>query len=258
MPAGSGPIPLERLEAAAAAEDVLVDCLIDEELYWLRAGDQADPGWDEPYLSSLGHEARAAAIDSGLRALIAKGMVDVDPDEPESVELLGVYALLSRSRREAVSTAKVVLALPGEATTRFAFRRLTDALVLSEEVSEDGFHDFTFQSTDSAAIALSSIFDRRRSAGDESGAHVRAAVPNALEPPPSDLIDRALHVVSIVSGPLAGPVATVSVYGTPDGVWAQWSDGGDPPHVVARMGAPDLFVLAADVIDGRLPAGPHH
>lgn len=256
MPAGSGPIPLERLEAAAAEEDVLVDCLIDEELWWLRRDDEPDPSWDEPYLSSLGDAARGAAIDSGLRTLIAKGMVDVDPEDPASVELLGVYALLADARSDAMSTAKVVLSVPGEPTTRFGFRRLTEVLVLAEEVSEDGFHDFAFQSTDAAAVALSSILDRRRTAGDTSGPHVRAGSVAELEPSPDGLVEEALHVASIVFGPAGEDAGVVSVYGSTDGVWAQWTGDGPRPHVIARMGAPDLFVLAADIIDGRPPAVP--
>lgn len=257
---GVGPVPLERLEAAAADEDLLVDCLIDEELYWLRRGGVPDPGWDEPYLSSLSDVAREAALDSGLRSLIAKGMVDVDPEEPSSVDVVGVYGMLAEARRTARAVVRAVLNVPGEPTTRYAFHRLSDALVLLEEVSADGFHDFTFLSLDSAAANLSSVFDRRRSAGDESGPHQRVARPADFEPSPSSLTERALHVVSVIStGPEADEGSTdagLAVYGTADGVWAHWVDpDGDLPHVGARMGSPDLFVLAADAIAGRAPAG---
>ena len=255
MPAGAGPIPLERLEAAAETEDVLVDCLIDEELYWLRSGSEPDPVYDEPYLSGLTGEARAAAIDSGLRALIAKGMIDFDPEDPSTVEVLGVYALLADCRRDAPSVTKAVLEVHDEPSVRFAFHRISETLVLVEEISDDGFHDFTFQSLDSAASALSSIFDRRRSAGADSGAHARAASIIGLEPSPESLRSRSVHVVSVMSdgegldGSHHG--LGLTVYGMADGVWAHWIEPGDGTHVVAKTGAPDLFVLAADAIAGR-------
>jgi hypothetical protein len=255
MPAGAGPIPLERLEAAAESEDVLVDCLIDEELYWLRLGSESDPVYDEPYLSALTEEARAAAIDSGLRALIAKGMVDVDPEDPSSIEVLGVYALLAECRRDAPSVTKAILEVQNEPTVRFSFHRISETLVLVEEVSDDGFHDFTFQSLDSAASALSSIFDRRRSAGADSGAHTRAATPSGLDPSPESLRASSAHVVSVMSdgegldGSRHGIALTV--FGMADGVWAHWIETGEGSHVVAKTGAPDLFVLAADAIAGR-------
>lgn len=258
MPAGAGPIPLERLEAAAETEDVLVDCLIDEELYWLRGGLPADPSYDEPHLSSLSNDARRAALDSGLRALIAKGMVDVDPDDPDSIEVLGVYGLLAESRRSAASVTRAVLEVGEEPAVRFVFHRLSDTLVLTEEVSHDGFHDFTFQSMDSAATTLSSVFDRRRSAGDESGRHLRTSQTAELVPSPEELRATAAHIVTVTS---AGETVdggqhqvTLTVYGMADGVWAHWIEAAGPFHVVAKTGAPDLFVLAADAIAGRQSA----
>ncbi|MEX2655699.1 MAG: hypothetical protein WD532_11805 [Acidimicrobiia bacterium] len=255
MPAGAGPIPLERLEAAAEAEDVLVDCLIDEELYWLRNGEPPDPLYDEPYLSGLSTEARAAALDSGLRALIAKGMVDVDPDEPTSMDVLGVYRLLADARRDALSVTRARLDVAGESTIRFAFHRISDTLVLVEEVSDDGFHDFTFQSLDSAAAALASIFDRRRSASPDSGRHVRVASAIELDPSPESLLGSAAHVVSVISRGTGMDGArhdlTLTVFGLTDGVWAHWIEPGDATHVMAQAGAADLFVLAADAIAGR-------
>lgn len=247
MPAGAGPIPLERLEAAAETEDVLVDCLVDEELYWLRAGHQPDPFYDEPYLSTLAPEARAAALDSGLRVLVAKGMVDFDPDQPDSVEVLGVYGLLAECRRSARTVTRAALDVPGEAVTRYAFYRISDNLVLVEEVAADGFHDFTFQSLDSAAAGLSSVFDRRRVAGSESGAHLRGTDVDRLDP--ANARRSASYTVS-VSGPFGSALA---VFGAGDGVWATWTDGGEP-HAVVRAGSPDLFVLAADAISGHLPS----
>ena len=260
MPAGAGPIPLERLEAAAETEDVLVDCLIDEELYWLRVGEAADPVYDEPNHSGQSERARAVALDSGLRALIAKGMVDVDPDEPESVEILGVYGLLSNCRRQARSVTRVLLEVGDDPSIRFAYHRISDTLVLTEEVSHDGFHDFAFQSLDSAASGLSSIFDRRRTAGAESGDHRRAVGPGELDPSPEMLRRAASHVVSVSGGHAlrggTGGEVGLTVYGTDDGVWAHWVEpGAAAPHVVARTGAPDLFVLANDAIVGR-PSGP--
>lgn len=255
MPAGAGPIPLERLEAAAEAEDVLVDCLIDEELYWLRNGEPPDPLYDEPYLSGLSTEARAAAVDSGLRALIAKGMVDVEPDEPTSIDVLGVYGLLADCRRDAVSVTRARLEIPDEQTIRFAFHRISDTLVLVEEVSDDGFHDFTFQSLDSAAAALASIFDRRRSASPDSGRHVRATSADQLDPSPDALFESAAHVVSVISRGTGMDGASyelaLTVYGRTDGVWAHWIEPDGPTHVMAEAGAADLFVLAADAIAGR-------
>jgi len=104
------------------------------------------------------------------------------------------------------------------------------------------------------------VFDRRRMAGEDSGPHLRAVRPADLEPTPQQLSDGALHVVSLVSTGVAVDAtahdATVAVYGTEDGVWAHWVDPDDQRrHVAARMGAPDLFVLATDVIAGRAPAG---
>jgi hypothetical protein len=255
MPAGAGPIPLERLEAAAETEDVLVDCLIDEELFWLRGGSEPDPVYDEPYLTGLSGEARSAALDSGLRALIAKGMVDVDPEDPAEFEVLGVYGLLAECRRGARSVTRAVLEVHDEPSARFAFHRISDTLVLVEEISEDGFHDFTFQSLDSAASSLSSIFDRRRMAGAESGAHLRAASPQSLEPAPDTLRARASHIVSVSTAISGTQGVTLTVYGAADGVWAHWLEPDRPePHVLARAGAPDLFVLAADAISGRSPS----
>jgi hypothetical protein len=259
MPAGAGPIPLERLEAAAETEDVLVDCLIDEELYWLRGGGVPDPFYDEPYLSGLSELARTAALDSGLRALTAKGMVDVDPEEPASIEVLGVYRLLADCRREALSVTRAALEVGGEPSLRFAFHRISDTLVLVEEVSADGFHDFTFQSLDSAAAALSSIFDRRRAAGSESGRQARAALASALAPTPQSLRAAASHVVSVIStgAGVGGGVhdLALTIYGLNDAVWAHWTEPGPAEvHVMAHAGAPDLFVLAADAIAGRAPA----
>lgn len=254
MPAGAGPIPLERLEAAADAEDVLVDCLIDEELYWLRSADPADPVYDEPYLSTLSHAAREAALASGLRALLAKGMVDVDPADPGAVEVHGVYGLLAECRRTAASVTRALLEVSGEPSVRYAFHRLSDTLVLVEEVSDDGFHDFAFQSLDSAAATLSSIFDRRRSAGSESGRHVRAQRPGDLDPSPEELRGAAAHVVSVISSGTGidgdSHELTLTVYGLSDAVWAHWVEQGSG-HVMARAGSPDLFVLAADAISGR-------
>lgn len=254
MPAGAGPIPLERLEAAAENEDVLVDCLIDEELYWLRTAGTADPVHDEPYLSGLSSEARASALDSGLRALIAKGMVDVDPDDPTTVEVLGVYRLLADCRRDARSVTRALLEVHDEQSIRFAFHRISDTLVLVEEVSADGFHDFTFQSLDSAAAGLASIFDRRRSAGAESGRHVRSSSSDGLDPSPESLRRQAAHVVSVVSSGLAMDGGShdlvLTVYGMTDRVWAHWVDS-NADHLMAQAGSPDLFVLAADAISGR-------
>jgi hypothetical protein len=256
MPAGAGPIPLERLEAAAETEDVLVDCLIDEELYWLRDGRNPDPLYDEPYLSGLSEASRTAVLDSGLRALIAKGMVDVNPEDPESIEVLGVYGLLAECRRDALSVTRAVLEVSGEPALRFAFHRISDTLVLVEEVSADGFHDFTFQSLDSAAATLSSIFDRRRSAGSESGQHQRARDASTLDPTPGSLGAAASHVVSVFSAGVAGGVdhLNLTIYGVTDGVWAYWTEPGPSEiHVMARAGSPDLFVLATDAIAGRAP-----
>ncbi len=256
MPAGAGPIPLERLEAAAESEDVVVDCLIDEELFWLRAGAEPDPAYDEPYLSTLAGPARAAALDSGLRVLIAKGMVDVDPDAPETFELLGVYGLLAECRQTAASVTRAVLEVEREPAIRFAFHRVSDTLVLVEEVSDDGFHDFTFQSLDSAAASLSSIFDRRRSAGTESGEHRRAATAAQFAPTLSDLLASASHVVRVSTGrSVDGSPAdsTLTVFGLTDAVWAHWLDPTEG-HLLARTGTPDLFVLAADAIAGRTPS----
>jgi hypothetical protein len=256
MPAGAGPIPLERLEAAAETEDVAVDCLIDEELFWLRTGAPADPAYDEPYLSTLAGQARDAALDSGLRALIAKGMVDVDPADPTGVEVLGVYGLLAECRQTAVSVTRAVLDVADEPLVRFAFHRVSDTLVLVEEVSADGFHDFAFQSLDSAAASLSSIFDRRRSAGTESGDHVRAGSVTEFDPSLDSLRSVAGHVVSVEAagrGLDGRPIDfTLTVFGLPDAVWAHWTESGlERVHVLARTGTPDLFVLAADAIAGR-------
>ncbi|HVR32662.1 MAG TPA: hypothetical protein VMS74_08130 [Acidimicrobiia bacterium] len=257
MPAGAGPIPLERLEAAADTEDVLVDCLIDEELYWLRTGTaDVDPVYDEPYLSGLAAEARRSAIDSGLRALMAKGMVDVDPDDTSAVKVLGVYGLLSECRSQARSVTRVLLEVRDEAPIRYAFHRISDTLVLVEEVSEDGFHDFTFQSLDSAAASLSSIFDRRRTAGAESGRHIRGSSAEDLEPSPEGLRAAAAHVVTLTSKGTAVDGGTrelaMTVFGMADGVWAHWVEPQPRRvHVMAQAGSPDLFVLAADAIAGR-------
>ncbi len=69
IPPGEEEVSLDVLEEAVAEEDLLVDCLTDEELYWLRgSASTTDPTMDEPYLSTLADEVRSVAIDSGLRS----------------------------------------------------------------------------------------------------------------------------------------------------------------------------------------------
>ena len=84
---------------------------------------------------------------------------------------------------------------------------------------------------------------------------MRAVTAADLDPSPETLRAASAHVVSVLSdgegldGSHHGMALTV--YGMADGVWAHWIDPGDGHHVVAKTGAPDLFVLAADAIAGR-------
>lgn len=258
IPPGEEEVSLDVLEDAVAAEDVLVDCLTDEELYWLRSSTwEPDPTMDEPYLSTLGDDARSVAIDCGLRSLIAKGMVDLDPDQPENMEIVGPYALIGMMRGSAEAVTRIRLDAHDQPPMRIAYFRVSPALVLCEEVSDDGFHDFVLQAPDAAAAAMASMLDRSRRAGDVSESWARTDDRRDLAGRVEDLAGRARHTVLVVS---AGLDATgrpyerlLTVYGLDDGVWAFWgvSDGPDEEFVLGRFGAADLYGLSEGLIIGR-------
>ncbi len=258
IPPGDEEVALDVLEEAVAREDVMVDCLTDEELYWLRgSGASVDPTMDEPYLSSLEDAARSVAIDSGLRSLIAKGMVDLDPEEPESMEIVGPYALVGAMRSQAEAVVRVRLDADGEPLVRFAFFRVSAGLVLSEEVSDDGFHDFMLQSPDSAAMAFATVLDRSRTAGDVSVTWERTSDRDELAERVEDLAGTAKHTALVVAAGVDGRgrpyERLLTVYGTAGGVWGFWgtqSDGGEE-YVLGRFGSADLYGLALDIITGR-------
>ncbi len=253
-----GVVSLADLEDAVLDGDVLIDCLTDEELFWLRHGEATpDPAMDEPYLSSLDERARQVATDSGLRSLIAKGMVDVDPDEPSALEFAGAYSVLADLRSGAPIVTRLRLDVPGDESIRYAFSLVSPSLVLTEEVADGGFHDFILQSPLSAAGALGAIFDRHGTAGPTSARPIRAPHRDDLLPDADELADRSLHTVLLRSAHSERDSAglAVSVNGTPDGVYLSWSEaGGARPHVRVRLGRSDLESAALDLILGDTPS----
>jgi hypothetical protein len=252
----NGEVSLADLEEAVLDGDVLIDCLTDEELFWLRQGEATpDLAMDEPYLSSLDERSRQVATDSGLRSLIAKGMVDVDPDEPTTLEFAGAYSVLADLRSSAPIVTRLRLDVPGDESIRYAFSLVTPSLVLTEEVADGGFHDFILQSPSSAAGALAAIFDRHGTAGPTSSRPIRTAHRDDLTPEADDLADRSLHTVLVRSshGERASFDLAVSVNGTPEGVYLSWSDTGDRPHLRVRLGRTDLEAAALDLILGETP-----
>lgn len=252
---GSDAVDLSVLEAAVFEGDVLIDCLTDEELFWLRQGEAShDPAMDEPYLATLADQARRVATDSGLRSLIAKGMVDVDPDEPSHLDFVGAYRVLSQLRSDADVVTRLRLDVSGEEPIRYSFGRVTESLILTEEVADGGFHDFTLQSPSAAAVALGSIFDRHGTAGHTSDAPLRAARREQLSPNPDDLASEALHVVLVrSSGRVEEFERSLAVYGTPDGVHVIWMVAGDSPHMGVRLSRTDLESLAFNLVLGDPP-----
>jgi len=256
VPAGSDSVDLPTLEEAVFSGDVLIDCLTDEELYWLRHREASeDPAMDEPYLSSLDESARRIATDSGLRSLIAKGMVDVDPGDPEYLEFIGAYAVLADLRRSALTVTRLRLDVPDEESVRYSFSSISDGLILTEEVADGGFHDFALQSPASAAGSLASIFDRHRTAGGSSGAIVAVTDRDEMSPSPDDLAARALHTVLVRSGRSGnGGSSSLSVHGASDGVYVSWRADGEKSHARAKMGRSDLESLAFDLMIGEWPS----
>ncbi len=255
VPAGSDSIDLPTLEEAAFRGDVLIDCLTDEELYWLRRGTTSvDPAMDEPYLATLDEQSRQVATDSGLRSLIAKGMVDIDPDDADYLEFIGAYAVLADLRRSASKMTRLRLDVPGEESVRYAFSSITDGLILTEEVSDGGFHDFILQSPASASISLASIFDRHGTALQSSRSAIRAVAREDLSPSPDELATSALHTV-LVRLTVDGVVdRTLTIHGTQLGVFVAWHADGDRPHARVQLGRSDLESLAFDLIMGEWPS----
>lgn len=249
-------VSLADLEEAVLDGDLLIDCLTDEELFWLRHGEAtSDPAMDEPYLSSLDERSRQVATDSGLRSLIAKGMVDVDPDEPSTLEFAGAYSVLADLRSGSQIVTRLRLDVPGDESIRYAFSLVSPSLVLTEEVADGGFHDFILQSPASAAGALAAILDRHGTAGHTSARPIRAAHRDDLTPDADELGDRSLHTVLLRSAHAerGSYDLAVSVNGTPEGVYLSWSDEGDRPHVRVRLGRSDLEGVALDLILGDTP-----
>lgn len=252
----NGDVSLADLESAVMNGDVLIDCLTDEELFWLRHGEATvDPAMDEPYLSSLDERARQVATDSGLRSLIAKGMVDVDPDEPSTLEFAGAYAVLADLRTGASVATRLRLDVPGDESIRYSFSLVSASLVLTEEVADGGFHDFILQSPPSAAGALAAIFDRHGTAGPISARPVRSAHRDDLIPDAEELAERSLHTVLLRSAHAEQGSfdLAVSVNGTSEGVYLSWSESGDKPHLRVRLGRSDLEAVALDLILGEAP-----
>jgi hypothetical protein len=251
-----GDVSMADLEDAVLDGDVLIDCLTDEELFWLRHGEATpDPAMDEPYLSSLDERARQVATDSGLRSLIAKGMVDVDPDEPSTLEFAGAYSVLADLRSGAPIVTRLRLDVPGDESIRYAFGLVSPGLVLTEEVADGGFHDFILQSPASAAGALATIFDRHGTAGPTSARPIRAVHRDDLTPDADELAARSLHTVLLRAAHTAPAELdlSVSVNGTSEGVYLSWSEVGDRPHVRVRLGRSDLEAVALDLILGDTP-----
>lgn len=251
VPAGSASIDLPTLEEAAFEGDVLIDCLTDEELYWLRRGSVSiDPALDEPYLATLDERARQVATDSGLRSLIAKGMVEVDTEDPDSLEFIGAYAVLADLRRSGSAVTRLRLDVPGEESVRYVFSSITEGLVLTEEVADGGFHDFILQSPSSASNSLTSIFDRHGTARRSSGSPGRSPGRESPSPMPDELAGSVLHTVLVRSSVDGMADRTLTVHGTRLGVLVAWQSDGDRSQHRARLGRPDLESLAFDLIMG--------
>lgn len=249
-------VSLEDLEDAVAEGDVLIDCLTDEELFWLRSGETtSDPAMDEPYLSTLDGASRRVATDSGLRSLIAKGMVDVDPDDHDTLEFAGAYSVLVDLRSGAPIVTRLRLDVEGDESVRYAFGLVSPSLVLTEEVADGGFHDFILQSPGSASTTLGAIFDRHGTAGMVSDRVVRTVETDADRRTP-EAGDVDLHTVLLRSSRKGGavPGCTVSVRGTPDGVYVSWSEPGDEAQARTRLSRSDLESLALRLILGDGPA----
>lgn len=247
-------VSLDDLEDAVLDSDVMIDCLTDEELFWLRNGETSpDPALDEPYLSTLDGASRRIATDSGLRSLIAKGMVDVDPDQPAALEFTGAYAVLADLRAAAPVVTRLRLDVPGEESIRYSFSLASPSLVLTEEVADGGFHDFILQSPGSAATALGAIFDRHGTAGHSSDRPIRVAARDDLQI--EGLSDQALHTVLLRTSHAPDAIADLSatVYGTEDGVHVSWTDSRHDQHVRVRLGRTDLEAVGLDLILGELP-----
>lgn len=240
VPAGSDTVDLPTLESAAFDGDVLIDCLTDEELFWLRRGGaSADPAMDEPYLATLDDPARRVATDSGLRSLIAKGMVDLDPDDPEQLEFIGAYAVLASLRAADAKITRLRLDVPDEESVRYSFSLITEGLVLTEEVADGGFHDFVLQSPASASVSLASIFDRHGTALKGPAATGTAG-------------SATLHTVLVrfADGGDHGADRSMTVRGTSDGVFVTWHD---EPGTQRSMTRSELEALAFDLILGERP-----
>lgn len=247
-------VSLDDLGDAVLDSDVMIDCLTDEELYWLRNGESSpDPAMDEPYLSSLDTASRKIATDSGLRSLIAKGMVDVDPDQPAALEFTGAYAVLADLRATAPVVTRLRLDVPGDESIRYSFSLASPSLVLTEEVADGGFHDFILQSPGSAATALGAIFDRHGTAGHASDRPLRSATRDDLKI--EELSEHAIHTVLLRSSHASDAVAdlAVTVHGTEDGVHVSWTDSSKEQHVRVRLGRTDLEAIGLDLILGEPP-----
>ena len=247
-------VSMAALEDAVLESDVMIDCLTDEELFWLRNGESSpDPAMDEPYLSTLDSDSRRIATDSGLRSLIAKGMVDIDPDQPAALEFTGAYAVLADLRAAAPVVTRLRLDVPGEESIRYSFSLASPSLVLTEEVADGGFHDFILQSPSSAATALGAIFDRHGTAGHASDRPLRVATRDELKP--DELSEHAIHTVLLKSSQTSDAVAdwTVTVHGTESGVHVSWTDPRSEQHVRVRLGRTDLEAIGLDLILGEPP-----
>lgn len=254
---GSANVDLGVLESAAIDGDILIDCLTDEELFWLREGEPSpDPAMDEPYLSTLADDARQVATDSGLRSLIAKGMVDVDPDEPDQLDFVGAYSVLAELRSAAEVVTRLRLDVPGEESIRYGFSRVSESLILTEEVTDGGFHDFILQSAGAASAALGAILDRQGTAGSRSDSVSRAARRDLLSPNPDSLAREALHTVLVRTtnrSPHPGSDQMLTIYGTAAGVHLFWAGGSDQ-HMAGKLSRQDLESVAFDLILGGAPS----
>jgi hypothetical protein len=174
------------------------------------------------------------------------------------MEIVGPYALVGMMRNRSDAVTRVRLDASGQPVVRHAFFRVSPALVLAEEVADDGFHDFSLQSPDSAASSLAGLLDRGRRAGDVSEAWERAHDPTEFAARVEELSRNAIHTALVESEGLSlrsEPYERLlTVYGTAEGVWAFWGTHEDreQQYVLGRFGAADLYGLAEGLITGRL------
>jgi hypothetical protein len=145
---GIGELPVRALLDAVGTADVAAGTLSDEELALLspRERPDLDVEFDAPRLSRLSHDQREVALDSALWVLRARGLVRVLADG--GLAFTGPAAVIADARWSA--NARLRLSTPGPGP-RHQVHRLRPDLFLSEEITPEGLHHFTFRSLSAEA-----------------------------------------------------------------------------------------------------------